>query len=173
MPQAVNGMLRAGEWKTTAEGTQEKVQTPRRGKAPFGEDERRRGHRKLLVPKRAHVPTGSQRAEHPRLSTPVARSHLLAHHGQGVSGRGKPLVGLWWTGHAGGGSKPPQLSVTREVAVAHHHWRSKITCSPNHLRGHHREGHYDGTPTDVAIAHVGEHPPVDATAKCSGQCPDA
>ena len=35
----------------------------------------------------------------------------------------------------------------------------KITCSPNLFRGHHREGHYDGTPPDVTLIPPGTHPP--------------
>ena len=61
----VNSVPQAGEGNATAEGTQQKVQTCRRGKAPLlgrvkggGADR----HRKLPSPEGAHVPAGSQRA---------------------------------------------------------------------------------------------------------------
>ena len=57
-----SGVLQAGEWNTTAEGTQEKVWAYRRSKAPLlgrarggGED----CHRNL----QAHMHMGSQRVE--------------------------------------------------------------------------------------------------------------
>ena len=59
----------------------------------------------------------------------------------------------------GGRSKPPQLSLLQRLA-----WPAttgdtctKITCSPNHLRGHHRQRHYDGTPPDIALTPLGAH----------------
>ena len=67
---------------------------------------------------------------------------------------------LAWS--AGGRGKLLQLSLTPEVGVATATttgtW-TKITCSPSHLRGHHREGHCDGTPPVVALTPLGAHPP--------------
>ena len=67
-------MLRAGDWKTTAEGTQEKVQTHRRGKAPLlgrGEEE---GQGTIETPWApvCTLASGSQRAQH---SFPVPAPH--------------------------------------------------------------------------------------------------
>ena len=92
-----NGKLRAGEWKFKAEGTQEKVRTPRRDKAPLlGKTRRGRVgcHRKLLEPEPVCGPVSLQKVEHAWCSpppphdqkplaspptSPAAGSPLLAH----------------------------------------------------------------------------------------------
>ena len=80
----------------------------------------------------------------------------------GASGAAPPVwakcnrVLLAWS--AGGRGKPPQLSLIPEVGGVHHHLK-KITCSRTHLRGHHREGHFDGTPPVVALTPLRAHLP--------------
>ena len=78
----------------------------------------------------------------------------------------KLLASPWWTRPVGGRSKPLQLSLTPEVVwptTAGDIW-TKITCRPNHFRGYHRKGHYNGTSPDGALTPLGAHSP------CSHHC---
>ena len=85
-----------------AEGTQEKVWTHRRGKAPFLGRARGGGadcHRKLPVPECVCVPAAFQRAGWLWRRPLAARSHLLLYGGPGGSvSSEKPLAHLWEIG---------------------------------------------------------------------------
>ena len=60
-----------------------------------------------------------------------------------------------------GRGKPPQLSLTPEVGVAHCNGRymNKNHLQPQPRQRAHREGHCDGTPAFVALDPLGTHPP--------------
>ena len=74
-------------------------------------------------------------------------------------------------GSAGSRGKLPQLSLIREVGVAHCHWRylNKITCSPIHLKGTTKKGIVTEHHL-LVLLHPWEHTrPAAATAKHSRQ----
>ena len=185
--------LRAGEWKAMAEGTLEKVQTHRRGKAPVSGRMGRGGLPKgtSCTPVGAHahwLTEGRASPVQPPL-WPEAAFHMpQTRHLQlqeathwptsdwaspdwassGVSGSRRLLATPQRTGPSCGRSKPPQLSLIPEVGMAHHHWGylNKNHLQPQPFRGHHREGHYGRTPPDVALAPPGAH----LACKCSCNC---
>ena len=56
---------------------------------------------------------------------------MLPYPRPGVSSSGKLLASVQWTRIAGGGSKPPQLSLTPRVGMAYHSWGY---LNKNHLQ---------------------------------------
>ena len=82
-----------------------------------------------LTPQEAEVPNLDCASQVQPL---VTRSHLLAHHRPGVSSSGKHLTSSSWTGPRGGGSKPPQLSLTPEVGI---YLNKKSLTAPNTSEG--------------------------------------